>query len=127
MSASLSQDRLYRVTPWRGGRGAEEAYPSRFLDDIPEEILVGRASARTSLGGSRRKASETLWRDASIPAPAATSIEARYYAGARVKHPIWGEGIVLNSRIQDSDEIVDVVFRRWPEEAGCQPCELAII
>ena len=31
-------------------------------------------------------------------------------AGARVKHPIWGEGIVLNTRIQDQDEIVDVVF-----------------
>jgi DNA helicase-2/ATP-dependent DNA helicase PcrA len=107
-----AKDRLYLVRAMRrGGRVfAEEAYPSRFLDDIPEEILVGRASARTSLGGSRRKASETLWRDASIPAPAAAIIEARYYAGARVKHPIWGEGIVLNSRIQDSDEIVDVVF-----------------
>jgi DNA helicase-2/ATP-dependent DNA helicase PcrA len=23
---------------------------------------------------------------------------------------MWGEGIVLNSRIQDDDEIVDVVF-----------------
>ena len=27
-----------------------------------------------------------------------------------MRHPIWGEGIVLNSRIQDADEIVDVVF-----------------
>jgi DNA helicase-2/ATP-dependent DNA helicase PcrA len=28
----------------------------------------------------------------------------------RVKHSAWGEGIVLNSRLQDSDETVDVVF-----------------
>jgi DNA helicase-2/ATP-dependent DNA helicase PcrA len=28
----------------------------------------------------------------------------------RVRHSIWGEGIVLNSKIQDSDETVDVVF-----------------
>jgi DNA helicase-2/ATP-dependent DNA helicase PcrA len=28
----------------------------------------------------------------------------------RVRHPIWGEGIVLNSRLQDDDEIVDIVF-----------------
>ena len=28
----------------------------------------------------------------------------------RVQHPIWGEGIVLNSRLQDNDETVDVVF-----------------
>jgi DNA helicase II / ATP-dependent DNA helicase PcrA len=28
----------------------------------------------------------------------------------RVKHSIWGEGIVLNSRYQDNDETVEVVF-----------------
>ena len=28
----------------------------------------------------------------------------------RVKHSMWGEGIVLDSRVQDGDEIVDVVF-----------------
>jgi len=27
-----------------------------------------------------------------------------------VRHQVWGEGIVLDSRIQDDDEIVDVVF-----------------
>jgi hypothetical protein len=28
----------------------------------------------------------------------------------RVSHPSWEEGIVLDSRIQQDDEIVDVVF-----------------
>jgi DNA helicase-2/ATP-dependent DNA helicase PcrA len=28
----------------------------------------------------------------------------------RIKHGIWGEGIVLNSRLQDGDETVDAVF-----------------
>jgi DNA helicase-2/ATP-dependent DNA helicase PcrA len=28
----------------------------------------------------------------------------------RVSHPIWKDGIVLDSRIQSGDEIVDVVF-----------------
>jgi DNA helicase-2/ATP-dependent DNA helicase PcrA len=28
----------------------------------------------------------------------------------RVRHATWGEGIVLNSRLQDNDETVDVVF-----------------
>jgi DNA helicase-2/ATP-dependent DNA helicase PcrA len=35
---------------------------------------------------------------------------AKYRAGTRIKHPSWGEGIVLDSKIQDNDEIVDVVF-----------------
>jgi DNA helicase-2/ATP-dependent DNA helicase PcrA len=28
----------------------------------------------------------------------------------RVKHPTWGDGIVLDSKVQDDDEIVDVIF-----------------
>jgi DNA helicase-2/ATP-dependent DNA helicase PcrA len=37
-------------------------------------------------------------------------VEIKYRAGTRVKHPSWGEGIVLDSKVQDDDEIVDVVF-----------------
>lgn len=40
----------------------------------------------------------------------ASVIETRFRAGTRIKHPTWGEGIVLDSKIQDDDEIVDVVF-----------------
>lgn len=25
-------------------------------------------------------------------------------------HPVWGEGLVLNSKIEDDDEIVDIFF-----------------
>ena len=37
-------------------------------------------------------------------------MQPRYHPGARVSHPVWGEGMVLNSRLQDDDEIVDVFF-----------------
>ena len=40
----------------------------------------------------------------------ASLIESKFRAGTRVQHPLWDEGIVLNSRIQDDDEIVEVVF-----------------
>jgi DNA helicase-2/ATP-dependent DNA helicase PcrA len=107
-----AKDRLYLIRALRrGGRGfAEETYPSRFLDDIPDDLLVGRTSSRTGAGSLRRRSTETLWRDGSTPRAQAPVLEARYHAGIRVRHPIWGEGIVLNSRIQDADEIVDVVF-----------------
>lgn len=111
-----AKDRLYLLRAvQRGGRGyAEETYPSRFLDDIPEALLLGRATSRS--GGSAR-----LWRGRpfdgtwassnSAPASAATPLlESKFKPGARVKHPMWGEGIVLDSRIQDQDEIVDVAF-----------------
>jgi DNA helicase-2/ATP-dependent DNA helicase PcrA len=41
-------------------------------------------------------------------------IERRFRPGMRVSHPVWNEGMVLNSRIQDDDEIVDIFF----EEMG---------
>ncbi len=113
-----AKDRLYLLRAiQRGGRGmSEETYPSRFLEDIPAELLVGKtrtgrppsSSLRIGIHGAP---SETKWASASLstgrPAPVSTS---KYKAGTRVKHPLWNEGIVLDSRMQDGDEIVDVVF-----------------
>ncbi len=103
-----AKDRLYLVRSMqRGGRGfAEETYPSRFLDDIPENLLVGRSRSGRGLRG---RSAETLW-SASHHTEAAPIMEAKFRAGTRVRHPLWGEGIVLDSRLQDADEIVDVVF-----------------
>ena len=109
-----AKDRLYLVrSVQRGGRGyAEETYPSRFLDDIPADLLIGRARTGRTLRGSPP---ETLWaqhtkpKSASIP-PGKGVIQVKYRAGTKVQHQLWGEGIVLDSRIQDDDEIVDVVF-----------------
>ncbi len=103
-----AKDRLYLVRCLRrGGRGySEETLPSRFLDDIPPELLNGRSRA----GRRPQRFSNTLsWTLPSTPQPAPV-IEVRFRAGMRVKHPVWGEGIVLNSRIQDDDETVEVVF-----------------
>ncbi len=103
-----AKDRLYLLrSVQRGGRGyAEDTYPSRFLDDIPASLLVGKA--RT--GSTRRgRPPETLWAQHARPGSAGI-IQARYHAGTKVQHKLWGEGIVLDSRIQDDDEIVDVVF-----------------
>jgi DNA helicase-2/ATP-dependent DNA helicase PcrA len=107
-----AKDRLYLVRSLRrGGRGyAEETCASRFLEDIPDGLVVGRASSRTSAGERRRLLAETLWRDPAARMQPPPAVEARYRAGIRVRHPMWGEGVVLNSRIQDADEIVDVVF-----------------
>ena len=48
----------------------------------------------------------------SLPTPtkAAPVSQALYKAGTRVRHGMWGDGIVLDSRMQDGDEIIDVVF-----------------
>lgn len=105
-----AKDRLYLVRcQRRGGRGySEETVASRFLEDIPEGLISGRGRA----GGASRAARRSMAQSWSLPTPShpAPVIEAKFRAGVRVNHSAWGEGIVLDSRIQDGDEIVDVVF-----------------
>jgi DNA helicase-2/ATP-dependent DNA helicase PcrA len=92
----------------RGGRGySEETIPSRYLDDIPPELLSGKSRGGQSFRSSGRIPAPT-WLRAEPVAAAVT--ESKYRAGMRVMHPSWGEGMVLDSRLQDDDETVDVVF-----------------
>jgi len=104
-----AKERLYLVRAMRrGGRGyAEETVESRFIEDIPEGLVSGKARGGTSRTARRTIASAWSLRSPSRPAPI---LEARFRAGMRVKHPVWGEGMVLDSRIQDDDELVDAVF-----------------
>lgn len=104
-----AKDRLYLLRAQRrGGRGyAEETIESRFLNDIPASLVSGlsRAGRRPPTYG-REKSSWVL----PSPARPAAILQPKFWAGCHVKHPIWGDGIVLDSRAQDNDEIVDVVF-----------------
>jgi DNA helicase II / ATP-dependent DNA helicase PcrA len=103
-----AKDKLYLIRAiQRGGRGAaEETYPSRFLDDVPTDLLIGKTRTGRSIHG---RAPETLW-SVHNRQQSASVVESRFRAGTHVRHQVWGEGIVLDSRIQDDDEIVDVVF-----------------
>jgi len=103
-----AKDKLYLIRAiQRGGRGSsEETYPSRFLDDVPVDLLVGKTRTGRAIRG---RVPDTQWSLPSRPQVTST-IESKYRAGTHVRHAVWGEGIVLDSRIQDDDEIVDVVF-----------------
>ncbi len=111
-----AKDRLYLIrSVQRGGRGyAEETFPSRYLDDLPADLIQGRSRTGRSL---RSRASTTSWSLPSGPRAApvkvvgdSPTIEAKFRAGTRVQHATWGEGIILNSRVDGDDELVDVVF-----------------
>ena len=103
-----AKERLYLVRAMRrGGRGyAEETIESRFLEDIPGELISGKGRAARRRGGS---SGYDAWK---LPSPGrpAPIIEQKFRVGMRVSHPIWKDGIVLDSRIQSGDEIVDVIF-----------------
>ncbi|MCP4142810.1 MAG: UvrD-helicase domain-containing protein [Chloroflexi bacterium] len=128
-----AKNHLYLVrSVQRGGRGyAEATYPSRFLDDIPEELMTGKSRAGASRqksyswggGSSRGKKSTTRWTSSSssksqssptFPKRTRKKIapakESKYRMGSRVRHPEFDEGIILNTRADGDDEIVTIVF-----------------
>jgi len=69
-------------------------------------LIAGKTRTGRSLRGAP---AETKWSLHTRP-QSASVIEAKFRAGTRVRHPLWGDGIVLDSRLQDNDEILDVVF-----------------
>jgi DNA helicase-2/ATP-dependent DNA helicase PcrA len=103
-----AKEKLYLLRALRrGGRGyAEETIESRFLEDIPTGLVSGQTR------GGRRTTHRSTSQAWSLPSPSrpAPVVTQKFRAGMRVKHPIWEEGIVLDSRIQSDDEIVDIVF-----------------
>lgn len=124
-----AKDRLYLVRADRRSNfgGYEEQIPSQFLDDLPDQLLR-REGARRSGWGSEYRAyrKATAWDEyvtsrrsesGSIPQPGksavrpARSLERKYRPSMRVKHPTWGEGMVIDSRVDsEGEETVDVMF-----------------
>jgi DNA helicase II / ATP-dependent DNA helicase PcrA len=135
-----AMDRLFLIYPQnRSSYGyAEPALPSRYLEDIPYKLLDEEQPARAQRRSSTKveyrperwqtpapptrtisgtNASQTRSRPegsrfSSRPPASVPEQEQRYSPGMRVNHPTFGEGMVLNSRLQDGDEVVDIHFER---------------
>ncbi|NOT06423.1 MAG: UvrD-helicase domain-containing protein [Anaerolineales bacterium] len=117
-----AKDRLYLLRAiQRGGRGmSEETYPSRFLEDVPANLLVGKtrtgrpatsfSSSRSSYGSPNTSNSSWTLPPPPRSAPVAQPI-SKFKSGDRVKHPSFGEGTVLESKILGADETVVIEFK----------------
>ena len=91
----------------------EPADPSRFLDDIPAELLAGGNPWQTLRAPQQRTRRATQWNGGSPAKPAsAPIIQPKFAAGQKVRHSIYGEGMVLKTEIDDGEEIVDVFFNK---------------
>ncbi|MDP2966691.1 MAG: 3'-5' exonuclease, partial [Pelolinea sp.] len=85
---------------------------SRFLDDIPEALLK-REGVRLGLR-SVNPLSQPRWQPWSTTGLSGKAAEPPkepgFKAGMRVIHPIWGDGMVVETRLMGSDETVTVMF-----------------
>ncbi len=107
-----AKDRLYLLYTFRRTRyGLDDVNtPSRFLKDIPEHVIEGEGT----LEGRRKQAiaRETRWPRAFDES--STPAGPRYRVGERVRHKVFGEGIVIETRDSRGDQEITVAF----EEVG---------
>jgi DNA helicase-2/ATP-dependent DNA helicase PcrA len=115
-----AKDRLYLTRAFRRQTyGFEEpTEPSRFLSDIPPELVEdrghqpGRGQATTRSRFTTREAARHLssrWDRSSPPASSGPKI-ATFKAGDQVHHNKFGEGTVVAVELANDDEYVQVAF-----------------
>jgi len=91
----------------------DNTIPSGFLENIPSEIVtVARRATHSSnrdaypswgmidQGGRPRSGSDAVKKP----------VDPLFKAGMRIRHGVWGEGLVIDDRLVDGNEIVDVAF-----------------
>ena len=111
-----AKNRLYLVRAERRGTYGEyqNCDISRFLDDIPDELVQTTSPRRVAAyrmpapsWNEARQPQNTFHRQAAASAPPA---QQRYKPMMRVRHVSFGDGIVLESKLEDGDETVSVHF-----------------
>ncbi len=97
-----ARERLYLCHAWcRSLFGATEYYPpSRFLREIPEELVASigaeRRSSRSGLGGHRDAVVNSAVRQASQPAGGRGAEQLGLRVGDDVGHEKFGEGVITD-------------------------------
>jgi len=109
---------LYALNQFRYGY-TEPADPSRFLEDIPETLTEGAYNGSDTRRAPTSMRSYAEWESGSS---SVKRVEQKFSASMRVRHVSWGEGLVLNSKIDDGDEIVDIFF----DDVGLKRLDAAI-
>jgi DNA helicase-2/ATP-dependent DNA helicase PcrA len=114
-----ARDRLYLVHTFRRTAQGQDglSVPSRFLKDIPDELVEGRSRTRRQRTEAPRLHSPSDARDMRVTwrstpqAPAARrSAQPRFRSGDAVVHAKFGEGIVIASHLTNDDEEIEVAF-----------------
>ena len=91
----------------------EYTTPSRFLDDIPEELIKQegiRLGVRRVKPLSQPRWTSTVSINGNNEPAIKEPKEMAYKAGMRVIHPAWGDGMVIETRAMGNDETVTVIF-----------------
>ena len=113
-----AKTQLYLVRAERRSSFGSYEYnePSRFLEDIDDSLILSQGKRNSS----RRESflNDMRWSTSGVTATSRQrearliiNPETRYKPGMRVRNAAWGEGLVLESKVDaDGEETVDVHF-----------------
>lgn len=117
-----AMDRLYLTYAFRRilYGSSEASIPSRFLADIPAELLEGSVSSRsTHQRETYNYRRETTWDQVGSRRSSAASkilpfdkAGLEYKAGMKVRHAKFGDGTVIDSTRSGADEEVTIAFTK---------------
>jgi DNA helicase II / ATP-dependent DNA helicase PcrA len=131
-------DRLYLSYAFRLTffGNTEACTPSRFLNDLPGELLHGTGSARQRREQTVQRVTSWSWPGKTTPSPTvapakpdgrlpqprhlqadetaepatARAGQPKHHTGQKVRHARFGEGTVIESKVVGNDEEVHVAF-----------------
>ena len=83
---------------------------SRYYRDIPVDLRTENGHSPIISSAKRTSHNIQPWKDIQNKTSEPEKLELQYHPGLKVNHPKWGEGLVLNSVLQDDDEVVDIYF-----------------
>jgi DNA helicase-2/ATP-dependent DNA helicase PcrA len=100
-----AKERVYLVHAFRRTMYGESQVcePSRFIADIPDHLIAGRGEALDEEERTYR------WQ-AQWPVISEPPVTGQFETGDRVRHRMFGEGIVIESKIAGANEEVTVAF-----------------
>ncbi|HZY41832.1 MAG TPA: UvrD-helicase domain-containing protein [Anaerolineae bacterium] len=101
----------FRRTMWGS---SDVSIPSRFLNDIPKQLISGTGSYAGVKPKEAAAIRASVWDAPSsrAAAPPAPTRQPSFRAGQRVQHASFGEGVVIETRIERNDEEVTVAFKK---------------
>jgi len=110
VGVTRAKDHLYLLHTFQRTLWGQEqiATPSRFLRDIPRELIdTGKRQKRRR---DRTTRAPTSWANRG-PAPATRTAQQQFLPGQKVHHAVFGDGVVVHSALAAGDEEITVVFQ----------------
>lgn len=85
---------------------------SRFLNEIPEELLdLPERQHATTIGSKKRQPAKRGFSQRTVKSAASSSTASNWKVGDKVMHKSWGEGMVSNVNDKNGSIELDIIFK----------------